>query len=109
MIFIKNDNKILDILDKLNKNKKISKEERKVYHKYKRDTSYTMLATRPDKSENDVRVSAIYHNNCLEKAKGNKKFFKSNKKLYDMALNYAVKYKDVPLGDVPKKKNEYRI
>ena len=98
-----------NILLKLKRKKKITKNERIYYHRLKRDTASIYMSEIPDKNINDIRLSVMYHNNCLEKALGNKKFFKSNSKLYDMALSYAIKHENKPLYSIKSKDGSFRI
>ena len=102
------DNYLFGIEEKLRKKKKISKSERVYYHKYKRDVAPVLL-NQPDKNINDVRISAIYHNNCMQKALGNPKFYKNNEDLFAMAVNYALNHENKPLGSVKSKDGSYRI
>lgn len=86
--------------------KKMNRKQRIYYHKHKRDNAPYMLAVRPDVNVNDVRLSAMYHHNCYQKAKGNKRFFRKNSTLYKWALNYAIKHEDKDLYSV-KKNSKY--
>ena len=101
-------NFIQDILNKFRTKKKLNKNERVFYHKHKRDSSY-LIDNLPDKNINDVRISAMYHNNCLQKALGNRKYYKSNEELFAMAVNYALYHENKPLGSVKSKDGSYRI
>ena len=97
------------ITNKIKLGKKLTKVEQFKYHKFKRDTAHSITIGRPDLNDNDVRQSAMYHNNVLQRLKGNKKYFKKNDKLFDMAKNYAVNNVDKPLKPRGKKVENFRI
>lgn len=91
-------------------NKKLNVNERIYYHESKRNNAPGMLNNRPDLNVNDVRLSAMYHHYCAEKAKGNKRYFRKNKTLYKWAMNYALRHEDKELFSVKKKnQNDFKI
>ena len=85
--------------------KKMSVKERIDYHEFKRNNAPGLLSYRPDLNVNDVRLSAMYHHYCAQKAKGNKKYFRKNQILYKWAMNYALRHEDKELFSIRKKNN----
>lgn len=88
---------VSSIYDKIRKKQKITPNERVVYHFDKNQLAWKyddagMTINVPNYIE---RHRAIYHANCIKKALGNKKYMKSNKKLWKMAGKYANRMGDM--------------